>query len=112
MAFTTVTLTGTFKDAAGVAQAGTLTFTLTAGVANSGQTVAPSPITVTLNGSGAFSQSLIATDDAGTTPQGVQYGVTEQISGAQPRDYFITISAANAPTVDLSALTPGDTAWL
>lgn len=110
MAFTVVTLTGTFQSESGASASGTLTFTLTAAMANGGMIIAPAPVTVTLDGSGHFSTSLLATDDTGTVPQGVQYAVTEQITGGQPRDYFIVVPHAVSP-VDLSALMPGATGW-
>jgi hypothetical protein len=67
---------------------------------------------VVMTGAPQFSVTLQANDDPGTVPQGVWWGVTETITGAQPRDYFITIPAA-APngTIDISTLTPGQTGW-
>lgn len=110
MAFTPVTVEGTFKSSAGQSAAGTLTFTLTQAMVNGGVSVPPSPIIATLDGSGHFSTVLYANDDEATVPQGVQYGVTEQVTGAQPRDYFILVSHATTP-VDLSTLTPGEPGW-
>ncbi len=110
MSFTTVVVEGTFKTSAGQSATGTLTFTLTQPMVNSDVSVQPSPIIVTLNGSGHFSTTLYANDDEGTLPQGVQYGVTEQITGAQPRDYFILVSHSTNP-VDISTLMPGEPGW-
>lgn len=110
MAFTTIELTGLFTDAGGNIASGALTFTLTAGMANS-TVVSPSPISVLLDDAGALSVSLFANDDAGTEPQGVQYGVTEVIYGAQPRDYFISIPSGLGGTVDISTLIPGQAGW-
>lgn len=108
MAFTTVTVTGTY-DVQGNPASGTLTFTLTAPMSNSNVSVVPQPIRVTL-ANGSFSVSLYANDDTATVPQGVSWGVTEQISGAQPRDYFITVPSADG-TVDISTLTPAGLGW-
>jgi hypothetical protein len=43
-------------------------------------------------------------------PQDTQYGVTEQLTGAQPRDYYIRVSHEASP-VDISTLMPGETGW-
>lgn len=110
MAFTTVTLTGTYRDAQGNAAAGSLTFTLTAAMVNADQLVPPTPIQVFLDSNGAFSVALYANDDTATVPSNVQYGVTEQVANGQPRDYFITLSHLVSP-VDISTLMPGDPGW-
>ena len=110
MAFTVVTVVGTFQSESAAAASGTLTFTLTKAMENGNVVIPPAPITVTLDGSGHFSQTLLANDDTGTVPPGVQYGVTEQIAGAQPRDYFITVAQAVTP-VDISTLMPGAPGW-
>lgn len=105
MAFTQVTLAGTFHDETGGAQAGTLTFSLARSMSNSGVVVTPAAITVTLDANGSISQPLVANTDQDTTPQGVWYGVTEQISGGRPRDYFIQIPGTT--TDDSATLTDG-----
>lgn len=111
MSFTSVTLTGSFQSGAGEPLAGTLTFTLTQAMANSNVVVSPGPVEITLDDNGSFSIELLANDDPATVPQGVLYGVTEQVSGAQPRDYAILLSHATSP-VDISTLMPGQTGWL
>ncbi len=108
MAFTSVELTGTFQSP--TPASGTLTFTLTQAITNGDVVLAPSPVTVTLDEGGRFSLMLAANDDAATIPQGVRYGVTEQIAGAQPRDYFILVPHATSP-VDISTLMPGEQGW-
>lgn len=107
--FTQVLLTGSFTTG-GQPASGTLTFTLTQAMASGGSLQPPAPVTVTLDAEGSFSIALAANDDPTTVPQGVRYGVTEQIVGAQPRDYFITIPHT-AATVDLSTLMPGEQGW-
>lgn len=95
--FTLVTVTATFDDQTlegAEASEGTVTFSLTQPIANGGTTITTAPLIASLDGTGALRVTLVATDDAGTTPEGVWYGVTEQITGAQPRDYFIQVSAA------------------
>lgn len=109
--FTEVVVTGTFTDEEGQPAAGTLTFTLTQPMASNDVTVPPKPVVVTLDEQGRFSVTLFANDDEETVPAGVRYGVTEEIVGAQPRDYFILVSHALSP-VDISTLMPGGTAWV
>lgn len=109
MAFTQVTITGTYNTQAGATASGSVTFTLTKPMEN-GDIINPQPVTVTLDSSGHFSTTLAANDDTGTVPSDTQYGVTELISGAEPRDYFITVSHSVNP-VDISTLMPGETGW-
>ncbi len=109
-AFTTVEIVGAFATQAGSPAAGTITFTLTQPMANDGIVALPTPIVATLDATGRLVVRLYANDDAATVPTGVQYGVTEQIVGAQPRDYFILLSHSETP-VDISTLMPGDTGW-
>ena len=111
MAFTLITVTGTYNTQAGAAAAGSIIFTLTKAMENGDVIISPSPITVTFDSSGAFSTVLLANDDAGTVPSDVQYGVTEMITGAQPRDYFITVPSGLGTSVDISTLTPGGVGW-
>lgn len=106
LGFTIVNVTGTYSPAT----SGTVTFTLTQPMANNDVILLPSPTIATL-AAGAFSVALAANDDITTTPQGVLWGVTENISGCQPRDYFITVSSTSAPTVDISTLMPGPIGW-
>jgi hypothetical protein len=107
--FTEVVVNGTYATENGEPAQGTLTFTLTQPMAN-GVTTPPNPITVTLKEDGSFTVVLFANDDTGTVPQGVRYGVTEQITGAQPRDYFISVSHETSP-VDIATLMPGEGGW-
>lgn len=101
MAFTEITVQGSFTSASDPA-AGTVTFTLCQPISNDGEVLPCEPTTATLDGSGAISVVLVATDDTDTVPQGVWYGVTEQISGAQPRDYFIEVSATGPNPLTLT----------
>jgi hypothetical protein len=106
--FTEVVVTGSYVTENGEPAAGALTFTLTQPMAN-GVTVPPGPITSTLT-DGGFTVVLLANDDAETVPQGVRYGVTERITGAQPRDYFILVSHETSP-VDIATLMPAEGVW-
>jgi hypothetical protein len=105
MAFTKVTVTHTFQNGDGTAASGNLTFVLTGRMTNSGTTIIPTPVQATLDGTGSFSVSLAANDDAGTTP-GIEWQVTTRILGGPEETYTITVPGADAPTVDLGQLIP------
>jgi hypothetical protein len=111
MAFTTVEVTGRYLTPTGEPATGSLTFTLTQPMSNSGVQVDPAPTITTLNEDGAFAVELYANDDTETVPTGVQYGVTEQIEEAQPEDYFVQVSHLTSP-VDIANLRPGAPGWL
>jgi hypothetical protein len=105
--FSEVTITGNY----GVGAAGTVTFTLTLPMANGGQIMLPAPIIAQVV-NGLFSVQLAANDDALTVPPGTFWGVTEQIAGAQPRDYFITVPSASAGgSIGIDTLMPGQVGW-
>jgi hypothetical protein len=105
MSFTTITLTGAYLTPSGSAAAGKVTFQLEESLYQLGVgIVADDPITVTLNGSGQFSQTLVATDDTGTLPAGKGYKVTEAITGAPANIYRVRLphTAAGA-TIDIAS---------
>lgn len=111
MAFTQITVTGTYDSSAN----GSVTFTLTQPMANSDEIASVTPIVATV-AAGALSQVLNANTDPTTVPQGVVYGVTEVLTGYAPRDYFIEVPAvvtetngsttAQSKTVVLASVTP------
>jgi hypothetical protein len=109
MAFTPITVTGEFLSPSGDPLTGRVTFMLTSAMRQpeGNITVAPVEITETLDGDGAFSVSLYATNDTGTVPTGVTYEVTERIRGAALNKYFISIDKdAIIGAVDLADLVP------
>lgn len=109
MSFTNITVTGNYKNPNGSAATGTVTFLLSAQMENGGVIVEPEPVVATLV-SGALSQVLPATDDAGTLPTNARYMVIEQTSGSANREYSIPVpSASPGATVDLSTLMPDAT---
>ena len=113
MAFTTITVTGTYKQSDGTtAASGNVTFLAATTMTDSSnnQIVAPTLVTGTLNGSGTFSVSLTATNDSTTQPTGVTYEVTENIDGAGQNKYNIEIPY-NSPgaALDLADVTPATT---
>lgn len=107
MAFTVVTLTGTFQNADGTPADGTVQFQLTQPMANGDVIIETTPLAVILNASGGFSVPLRANDDTATLPVGTQYVVIERVTSTSNREYAITIPhAAVGGTVDLSTLMP------
>ena len=98
MAFTTITVTGTYKEADGTtAASGNVTFIASTTMTDSSnnQIIAPTLVTGTLNGSGSISVSLTATDDSTTSPTGVTYEVTENIDNAGQNKYNIAIPSSS-----------------
>ena len=110
MAFTPITITGEFLETGtGSPRSGRITFLATSPMRQPEEniTIAPTEVTATLSPTGTFSVVLYATNDVGTTPQGVTYEVTERIRGAALNKYFISLDKdAVAGTVDLADLVP------
>ena len=111
-----VTVTGLLKDASGQPLNGEVTFFPTTGETDpygnplvsslidtaDSQVIPMTAITERLN-RGAFTVSLVATDNAGLEPVGWQYQVLIQIPGIP--DYGFTCFIPSSPNpVDLSAL--------
>lgn len=98
---TTVTISGTLKDAEGANLSGTITFRPSSPFYDlSGNlVVGTTPVIATL-ATGAFSQSLYATDDATTTAADATYTVTEALTGADGsairRTYKVEVPSASA----------------
>jgi hypothetical protein len=116
MAFTPVTLTGTYEDGAGGPLSGTLTITLSQVMSNGNVTITPIARVVDLDDHGSFSITILANTDAETVPQGTWYEVTEQLTNAdaqaKQRDYSIQIPALlldgdPVTSIDITALMPG-----
>jgi hypothetical protein len=112
--FTYVLLTGRYQNDDGSAQAGTFTFRLSEPIVNDSTVHAPTEIVATLDGGGNLAVTLAANDDPATLPIGTFYSVTENITGAPPRDYEIRVpSAAVSGTCSIESLAPtavaGDT---
>lgn len=62
-------------------------------------------VTISLDGTGAFSVILIATDNADSRPANFTYTITEQLVGQTTRTYSIALPQAT-PTVDLADIAP------
>lgn len=106
---TTITVTGKYLRGDLTPAAGFLTFVPSVTVADpSGPAmVATSTVTVPLDGTGAFSVGLAATDDVATSPTGWAYTVTENIDSTV-RTYQVLLPHT-VPSVDISNLTPATT---
>lgn len=110
MAFTSITVTGSYKKADGTtAASGNVTFLATNTMTDSSNNniVAPTLVTGTLNNSGAISVTLTATDDTTTQPTGTTYEVTENIDEAGQNKYNIEVPYnSSGSTLDLADITP------
>lgn len=110
MAFTSITVTGTYVETGtGTPRTGSVRFLLTAPMRDveTDITVAPTEVVQTLDENGSFSVVLYATNDTWTEPKGVNYEVTERIDDAARNKYFISIDKDSpGGTVDLSDLVP------
>ena len=109
MGFTLITVTGKYVFDNGTvlaAATGTVTFTLTDPLQDPGgnQILSPADVVATLDGTGAFSVKLAATDDTGIIPTGVTYAVTERVGGAH-RQFNMVVPAAGGP-IDMADVMP------
>jgi len=106
---TMITVTGRYLTADGAAAAGRVKFTPSVPTADGSGDPAVifplAPVVVTLDGDGAFTTELAATDDADLSPNGFTYLVVEAITGAPQRAYSIALPGSDT-TVDLAGLAP------
>jgi hypothetical protein len=106
MAFTTITVTRTYKTPASHAAQGVVRFTPSSPMVNGTTTIA-APEQGTLNKNGVLSIVLAANNDPSTTPVGTTYRVQETLIGQDTRTYDVIIPYnAVAGTVDLATLAP------
>lgn len=102
---TTITLTGKFLDSTGAPLSGTLSFTPVPELVDPANAILYSaPVNATLDGTGAFSVTLICTDNANLLPVGWFYSVIENVRGT--RTYPIYVPHSYGSTVDLSTVVP------
>lgn len=105
MAFTMITVTRSYKTAAGRPAAGTVKFTPSNPMVN-GPTVISAPVVGTLDRAGLLSLPVAANNDPATDPVGSYYTVVESLTGQSTRTYNVVVPyTAAAGTVDLSTLT-------
>lgn len=102
MAFTEVTITGTYRTADGVVAAGAVVFTPTA-VMRNGEIVVGNPVTAQIT-TGSISVTLAATDDPDTTPVGVSYRVDEHIVGSRSRRTYYLEVPYDGGAIDLDTV--------
>jgi hypothetical protein len=106
---TTVTVLGTFLTPEGDPSTGTISFTASSWLTNSGANVAipNSTVTKTLGTAGNFSVSLPITDDPDISPSGFVYNVSEVVDGVS-QNYNISIpgTIAGGGTLYLADLAP------
>jgi hypothetical protein len=109
MAFTSVTLTHTFVNANGTAASGSVRFMLNTRMTNGTTSIMPATeVTANLNGAGALSAVVAATDDTGTiSVGGAFWHVIIAIAGAKTEEYDISVPhSAPGGTADLMTLIP------
>lgn len=99
-----VNVTGTYIAKDGVPCIGSVTFSSPQMVLRSGTIVPAADIVFTLDGSGAFSGQVPATDDPNATPSGWLYTVTENVPGG--RSGFLISAPHTSPGIDLSTVVP------
>lgn len=105
MSFTEAEIEHTFKNADLTAGSGSVTFTLTKRMTNSGVTIVPATITANLNSEGKLAQKLTANDDTGTVPEDVQWRVDFRVLGDQADTFYIRVPSGGGK-VDLGSLLP------
>lgn len=98
MAFTLITVTGTYLLPTGEPASGSVSFTLTAPMrdASTDVTITPQEQVVALSSSGSISINLYANDDNTTQPDGVTYEVNERLNETGYNKYFFTLNS-NSP---------------
>lgn len=99
-----VNVTGTYIARDGVPCSGSVTFSSPQMVLRSGTVVPAADIVFTLDGSGAFSGQVPATDDPNSAPIGWLYTVTENVPGG--RSGFQIAAPHTSPGIDLSTVVP------
>lgn len=105
MAFTQITVVGTYRLGDGTAAAGAVTFTPVVPMRN-GSTVISAPVSGQLNGSGTVTVSLAATTDPGTTPTGNTYEVVEYLNNQPAARRYNIVVAYNGGQIDLATAAP------
>lgn len=103
-----ITVTGTFLGPQGAPATGTVTFTPTPAPLKDipSALFTGGPVTVTLNGSGAFSVSLLCTGNNDLVPSAWTYTITTVINGATGTSTGKSIPYSPSSTIDISDLLP------
>lgn len=104
---TYITVHGTFLDSFDNPSQGSITFAPPPVLVDPGSSVIYSrPVSANLDSSGAFSVSLVCTDNGSLVPVGWSYTVTERIAGAATRTYQVFLPHTLGSSVDFSTVTP------
>ncbi|MGW0468330.1 SGNH/GDSL hydrolase family protein [Streptomyces sp. NPDC003027] len=104
----TVTLTGRYIHPDGTPLQGTVRIAAPTLITLSGaDSLVNGSVTVTLNASGSFTVTLVATDNTAMSPTGWAYNVVETMQGFSPRSYAIMLPQAT-PVVDLADIAPAN----
>lgn len=106
----TVAISGHYVGVNNTAAAGTVTFTpgVNGATDQADLTILTGQaVTATLDSGGSFVATLFPTDDPARVPTGWTYQVVEQIRGAAPRVYFISVPTSAAGTgINLATIVP------
>ena len=118
MAFTPITVTGTYMLPGGAPASGSVSyasgsvsFTPTAEMRDpaTSMIVSTQETTVMLDEFGSFSISLFATNDIGVVPNGVTYEVNERLNETSWNKYFISIDKESPDGIfDLASVIPNE----
>lgn len=105
MAFTQITVTGSYLDPTGQPETGWAVFQLSEQMTNDGVAATTEPVVAPLDGEGNLSIVLYATDDPDTLPTDAVYNVSLHLSGGI-QTFTTTVPAASAGgTMRLGAAT-------
>lgn len=111
MAFTPITVTGTYLLPGGLPASGSITFQPTAEMRDpdTNTIVSTQEIKVGLDEFGSFSTTLFATNDVGIVPNGVTYEVNERLNETGWNKYFISIDKESPDGIfDLADVIPNE----
>ena len=101
-----ITVHGVYQDSNGNPSAGSITFAPPPQLVDAGSSVIYGrPVSVNLDATGAFSVSLVCTDNPELVPVGWYYTVTERIGGAT-RSYPVFLPHTLGTSVDFSTVVP------
>jgi hypothetical protein len=106
---TTISVTGSFYNAAGTGLSGSVTFTPTAALtdASAKLIMSDTPIIAAVTSGTMTPQTLATTDNAGLIPAGWQYAIGVAIPGASTVfNTYLPSTVGTAGTVDISLLQP------
>jgi hypothetical protein len=103
--FTHVTVTRDYDLATSAPPRGTVYFTPSEWMVNTGVTIVPAARSAALDETGTIAISLVANTDPGTTPADSYYTVREEIDGQPTRTYTMVIPHNVGPVLDLSGIT-------